>query len=356
LAAILASPALLPQEKKRKGKKGEEEITQTLPALPDPPPAVAGETRRLVFHVAPLSSKGLLSQQTRDGLKALWNANRGAQIIKIRAFVAGTGDLRRVPQIIAEEFSEKHQAVPAVSVIQVGALPVEGAQVQLESVGVAGKVVNPDGIAFFAGKAAPTPEESFAGLKQVADSLGIDARAVLRTTCFLSNLDDGTKALAAARATFPATELSIMQLQRIPGVPLTECECVARLSAPPDAPVKMASPVESARNSAYSQVALVNAERLVFSGLQMGFGAAEADARLAFDRVKKTIEALGASLKRTVMSNWYPLTAAARDRMRSLRFSYFDESHPPASTVLLYEGLPSLDAIFGLEVVAATER
>ena len=52
-------------------KKTEEPVTQTLPVLKDPPGAVAAETARLVFHVSPLSNKGLLSQQIRDALKAL---------------------------------------------------------------------------------------------------------------------------------------------------------------------------------------------------------------------------------------------------------------------------------------------
>src|ERR1700681_2084024 len=82
-----------PERKQKKPRKNEdkEPVTQVLPLLPDPPPAVAAETARLVFHVSPLSAKGLLSQQLRDALKALDHDNRGAQIVKLRAFVAGTG-------------------------------------------------------------------------------------------------------------------------------------------------------------------------------------------------------------------------------------------------------------------------
>ena len=36
-----------------------------------PPATVTAETSRLVFQVSPLSTKGLLSQQVRDALKAL---------------------------------------------------------------------------------------------------------------------------------------------------------------------------------------------------------------------------------------------------------------------------------------------
>jgi enamine deaminase RidA (YjgF/YER057c/UK114 family) len=348
---LILSIAAAQSKKKKKGKKGEEEITQTLPAIPDPPAAVTAETKRLVFHVAPLTSKGLLSQQTRDGLKSLWSANRGAVIVKIRAFVAGTGDLRRVPQIIAEEFVDKKLAVPAVSVIQVGALPMEGAQVQLESTAMTAKPVNTEGLAFFSGHAAPAPEASIDRLKNAAEKLGVDARAVSRTTCFLSNLDDGSKLLTAARAAFPSTEIAVVQLQRIPGERVVECEAVGRLSSAPGAAAKFVDPDQASKNPAYSQVALVNAEKLVFTGLQLGFGNTDQDAKLAFDRLAKVIEPLGGSLRRTVMSNFYPLTKSAADRMRAVRFNYYDKENPPASTVMLFEGLASLDAAFAAEVI-----
>src|SRR6266566_1376303 len=59
-------------------KKKPEEITQTLALPPDPPATVAADTSRLVFHVSPLSGKGLLSQQVRDALKALLRSSGGA--------------------------------------------------------------------------------------------------------------------------------------------------------------------------------------------------------------------------------------------------------------------------------------
>ena len=93
LAALLAlAVTVYPFEKKKK-----EEITQTLELPKDPPASVTAETARLVFHVSPLSSKGLLSQQVRDALKALLKSTGGATIVKLRAFVAGSGDLLADP-------------------------------------------------------------------------------------------------------------------------------------------------------------------------------------------------------------------------------------------------------------------
>jgi hypothetical protein len=145
-------PGVDNKKKKKKAKKEEPEITQVLEVPKDPPSAVIVQTERLVFHVSPLSAKGLLSQQIRDGIKALWSANHGAQIVKIRAFVAGSGDMRRVPAIVSEMFTEKRLALPAVSVVQVGGLPLDGAQVVLESIAMEKKVGNPNGIAFVAGQ------------------------------------------------------------------------------------------------------------------------------------------------------------------------------------------------------------
>ena len=103
-------------------KEKKEPVNQALEVLPDPPAAILAETSRLVFHVSPLSNKGLLSQQIRDALKAIAKLSGGATLVKVRAFVAGTGDLRRVQQIIADDFTEKRLPLPAISTIQVGAL------------------------------------------------------------------------------------------------------------------------------------------------------------------------------------------------------------------------------------------
>ena len=122
--------ACLCQGAKKKKKKGEEaEITQTLVIPKDPPAAVSAETSRLQFHITPLSAKGLLSQQVRDALKALGRTTGGNAIVHLRAFVAGSGDLRRVQAIVSETFTEKHLNLPALTVVQAGGLPLEGAQV-----------------------------------------------------------------------------------------------------------------------------------------------------------------------------------------------------------------------------------
>ena len=89
--------------------------------------------------MTPLLAKGLLSAQTREAVKALLKASSGETVVRIRAFVAGSGDLRRVPQIVSEVFTDHKLALPTVSVVQAGGLPLTGAQVLLESISTAKK-------------------------------------------------------------------------------------------------------------------------------------------------------------------------------------------------------------------------
>ena len=146
--------ALLPAQRKNPDK---EPPSQTLPVLKDPPAAVVADTVRLTFHVSPLSAKGLLTQQTRDALQALLRANHGAPIVKLRAFVAGTGDARRVQAIVSEIFTDKKQPLPALTTIQVGALPLEGAQVVIESISEDKRAQNPNGLVSLARSAPRMP-------------------------------------------------------------------------------------------------------------------------------------------------------------------------------------------------------
>jgi len=123
-------------------KKKKEDETQTLQIPRELPAAVAGDPRHFTFHVTPLSAKGLLSQQIRDALKVLTRVSGGATVLKIRAFVAGSGDLRRVRDLVSEHFTERRQPLPVLSLVRAGGLPMEGAQVVLESISAARKEVN----------------------------------------------------------------------------------------------------------------------------------------------------------------------------------------------------------------------
>ena len=207
-------PVVAPEDKKKKG----EDVTQALALPPELPAAVIADTNRLVFQVTPLSSKGLLSHQTRDALKILLHSNHGP-IVKLRAFVAGSGDLRRVGDIAGEMFLEKHMALPALTVAQVGALPLEGAQVVIEATKEDRKVVNPSGVAFLAAQPAPSVAESIAKLKNMLASAGVQPSDALLVTCFVSSLDNQRDTQQIMAASFPGAALDYVQMQREPVTP-----------------------------------------------------------------------------------------------------------------------------------------
>lgn len=326
---------------KRKNKKDEEPPTQVLPPLPEPPEAVVAETGRLSFQVSPLSAKGLLSQQVRDALKALMRDNHGVPIVKLRAFVAGSGDLRRVQTIVTEELTDRKQALPAVSTIQVGALPMVGAQVVLESVSVEKKAVNPGGLVFFSASDAADATTAVAQLQKAVSAASVKPVNILRVTCFLSSLDGGAAVGAALAANFPNAGADLLQMQRLGLQPQIACEAIGRLDSPPPA------------SQTGTQFAVAVAPKLVFTETQLIFRDQDSDIRLAFQRLGKAMEPLGATYKDVIWSGVYPLTRPLAVKIDALRFDFFDRARPPAGTMLLFEGLPSIDATAAIELVAA---
>ncbi len=191
----------------------EEPPTQTLEIPKEPPSAVVADTDRLVFYVSPLSSKGLLSQQVRDALKALLGRAGRSSIVKLRAFAAGTGDIRRVQAIVSETFTARNQPIPVITVVQVGALPLPGAQVVMEATVADRKPANPHGLAFLAGQAAEEPglpsrmvslaREALPKLRGALGAAGLDGRDVVQATCFVSSMDDVLGGTAFDRVRIP---------------------------------------------------------------------------------------------------------------------------------------------------------
>jgi enamine deaminase RidA (YjgF/YER057c/UK114 family) len=327
------NPTVAPEDKKK--KKGDN-LTQALALPPELPAAVSADTNRLAFQVTPLSAKGLLSQQTRDALKTLLHSNHGP-IVKLRAFVAGSGDLRRVGEIVGEMFLEKHAALPALTVAQVGALPLEGAQVVIEATEQDRKIVNPSGVAFLAAQPAPSVADSLAKLKSILAAAGMQPSDALLVTCFVSSLDDQRDTQQAMAASFPGAALNYVQMQRAPVTPAASCEATARLTKP-----------GAASNS---QMALVASPQIVITGTQLAFGSQDSDLKLAFDRLEKALAAKNAGFDHVVISRLYVTSSALTSRVVALQSA----RSAATRTVLPVEALPSLDAPFGLDVIAVLD-
>lgn len=335
-------------------KKDKEEITQVLRLPEELPSAVAGDTRRLAFHTTPLSAKGLLSPQIRDALKALQHEAGGETVLKIRAFVAGSADLRRVRDLVSEFYTSHKEPLPAITLVQAGGLPLDGAQVVLEAVAAAKKDVNAAGLAFISptvataedplGPVPPLTGKTLAGLRQALQTVGLASPDALRVTCFLSSLQNLDESRRLVAGEFPRAALDFVQLNRAPRQSLAACEAVARLRAAPPAPLQF---VHSSGGE--SEIALVNAPQVVLTGAQDSFGYQEADARLAFERLKKSLEQAGATPKNVAYAHYYPLSPGLGAEVRKVRTEFFDH---PAATMLIFEGLPSMDAGFAVDVVA----
>ena len=344
-------PVVKPRKKSSKKKKDEEPITQVLPLPKELPSAIAVETERLSFFVSPLSSKGLLSAQTREALKYLAGVSKTATIVKLRAFVAGSGDTRRIQTLVGEVMTERKLPLPALSTVQVGSLGVEGAQVLFEAIAVERRAVNPQGLAFISGQVGKTYQEAVAQVNKAVAAAG--ASEVLSMTCFVSSLENAAAERGGAAA-LPANAV-LVQMRREPSPTAAECEAIARLKTAPAEAVVMLNPEGLTKSPNYSQIALVKAPKIVFTSLQIAFHDQEADTKLAFDRLARTLDAVTVKYSNVFFTHTYALTSRAMDQVRNVRFNYLDKAHPPASTLLPFEGLPSLDASFGIEVVAAAQ-
>jgi enamine deaminase RidA (YjgF/YER057c/UK114 family) len=340
-------------------KKKKEDETQILQLPRELPAAVAGDTRRLSFVITTLSAKGLLSQQVRDALKNLERQASGSPVLHIRAFVAGTGDLRRVRELVSETFTEHHQPLPALSLIQVGALPLTGAQVVLEATINGKRDLYPGGLAFFPARpafapqladgtlppVAPLLDRTLASLHTALDTALVPGADVLSSTCYLSSLDGIDATRARMQTEFPHAALDFVQTERAPLRAVAGCEATAviRNQAPARFEVRA---VEGAR------FARIGSEQVIFTGTQESFGPEERDARLAFDRLEKILEPLGASPSDVAFARFYPLSLRIEQQVRSLIPSFFTTPTPPAIGVLEFEGLGATDATFAVDAVA----
>jgi hypothetical protein len=252
----------------------QDKISQTLKLPEDPPLVAIGQTSRLTFQVSPLSGKGLLSEQTRDALKAIIKLNRKTPIVHIRAFSAGSGDVRRIPQIVADVLGDRHWPLPSVSVIQAGALPQADAQVVLETISLAKKDVSKEGLTFLPAEAVVAPEGGSAVkplLQKAADQLAgkMSGRPPVSVTCYVSAFERGEDLLALVQARFTGAAVNVVQPRRLPWRTSAACEGVARGGTA--------------------------SQRIAFSGTQIAFGSEEKDAALAVQRLDRALTEAGAS-------------------------------------------------------------
>ena len=226
-----------------------------------------------------------------------------------------------------------------LSVVQVGALPLEAAQVVLEATAVAKKDVNQYGLVYISGQGAssgepldpvlPLAEQSLARLATAVKAAGSAPGDVARATCFLSSLAQFAE--------------------------VAECEAVARLRWDTGTAIHMLNPEGLAQSPQLSQIALIGAPQVILTGSQEAFGFQDADARLAFERLQKSLSQEGGSLREAAFTSMYPLSARISEQVRKIRGEFYNGARPPAGTMLPFQGLPSMDAGFAVDVVAVKQ-
>jgi enamine deaminase RidA (YjgF/YER057c/UK114 family) len=338
-------------------KKNPDDVTQVLEMPKEPPSVITADPHRMVFRVTPLIGKGLLSAQTRDAVKAMLKLTSGESVVRVRAFVAGSGDLRRVPQIVSELFTEHKLALPVVSVVQAGGLPLNGAQVLIESISTSKKnETAPAGLLLVPTQIADDPElhDNVAPLAQRALDLFDRAivkgggSSVLRITCYVSSLADSSAVSSMIAAKYPTAAIALVQPRRAHASSTVACEGVARLASP----VNTTAFVKDGDNVVG---AAISAPSVALTGTLVAYGYEDRNARLVFDRMNKVLEPAKASWKSVAEVRFYPLAASIVKQIGRVRDDYLDRAHPPAMSMAPVEGLPSIDASFAMDAIAIVQ-
>jgi enamine deaminase RidA (YjgF/YER057c/UK114 family) len=237
--------------------------------------------------------------------------------------------------------------------------------VVLEAIAAGKKKVNPHGLAFISAQTAssedpldavaPLAAKSLGALRRAVKAAGSEPSDVVRVTCFLSSLDNLAATRKLVEAEYPRAALNYVETQRAPVRALAACEAVARLRREAGARLLLMNPDGLPREPGESQIALVSAPHVVLTGSQVSFGYREEDARLAFERLRKSLEQGGVSAGDVAFAHYYPLSSGIAEQVRKVRSKFFDDARPPAGSLVLFEGLPSMEAGFAVDLVAVKD-
>ena len=320
-------------------RKNQEPKSQVLPLPAQPPMALRADTQAIDFHLSTLLKTGGLAAQIRRSLTDLIRDTRGETILKLRAFVAGAGDARRVQAEVSQIFTERKLPLPVLTVVQVGALGEEAAKVVIEAVVATRHSPNPHGLAFFAGQEGNSLDQAMTRLKESAKEAGVPAQNVLSMTCFTARLEGFEGIRSGAQASFPHANVNLVQAVRDPANEASVCEAVGQLSeTPAEGPVVLLK---------RRRTALVGARQIVITGMQLSFGSYLDDAHEAFVRLERAAMALD-PVEAPVRVNVFSLDPTGGSALRKTT------AVPPSTfTVHTIEGLPSIDATAGIEAILA---
>ena len=322
-------------------KRNEDPKSQVTPLPRQLPMALRADTNSLDFHLSPLLKSDGLEAQIRQSLNQLIKDTRGETIIKLRAFVAGAGDARRVGAEATQIFTDHKLPLPVLAVMQVGALGEEAAKVVIEAVVSTHRTVNGNGLAFFSGQSGTSLPLAFDRLRSAMSAAAVSNGNTLSVTCFTSRIENHEQSRREAQSAFPKATVNLVQAVRDPQSDESTCESVAQISRP-----STDGPLVLIRDS---RAALVTAPQLVFTGLQLSFGSFLDDAHEAFFRLERAASST-AAVQSPVEVNVFSVEASGGSALRKMT------AVPPSTfTVQTIEGLPAVDASAGLEAILAPD-
>jgi enamine deaminase RidA (YjgF/YER057c/UK114 family) len=298
------------------------------------PDAAVGTTKSLTFHVAVRSTESSVEGQARAALDDLLRRDRGARIVRLRVFAVGSERLVMAQRVIGETLAARHIPLPALSLLGVQSLPGPGQLIEMESIGVGTRAINPHGLAFLAGLASPTGEKTAAGLARVARAAGVSPTNVVRVSCFYESAEQLDGARKAVADTFPGAEAAFVQSYGSAATPAVECEAVARLADTVGATRYFNLPGTTPSPN-FSRAALVSASQLAFTGTVVALGDSASDMHVLLDRVQTSLTPLGGTLHDVAMAGNYWLTGAARDALRPARNEAYGSTVPAATGVFM---------------------
>ena len=359
---LYASLALLTVLPAHAQKPKEEEKPQVLEIVPDAPDSVKAETSRLAYLPLPVEERGLLSRQVEESMKNLRRLLRKRKVLRITAWVGGTGDTRRVSSSIRELLARWRLPIPAITVVRVGVLPNRAARVAFDVEVEESETVNPHGLMFLAGVRSVAPEfrydvsaELNQSLDTLSERLGGEAAKpedVLRARCFVSLTEDLQPLELAMRTRFPKAQLRLLQSVRSSSESYAQCDLVARLSAPPSQTVEARVLTPRENDPPITSLIKTNAPNVVLTSAQLGFRATDADLALAFERLEATLKTAGTSLSNAVQLSILAESTNLGLRTETQGRKYMNRNHDPAILRVAVEGFPALDATLSLDAIA----
>ena len=299
------------------------------------------DTKGLDFHVSPLLKTGGLAAQIRRSLMDLLRDTHGETIVKLRAFVSGVGDARRVATEVSELFGSRKLPLPVLTVLQIGGLGDNLAQVQIEAIVSTPRTLNPNGLVFLSGQTGNSLSEALDRLQKSAKTASVASEQIVSCTCFMSRLESGSQEHTAVQSAFPKAAVDVVQALRDPPNDTNMCEAIGQLGST-STEVHLLL-LKDARAS------IVRSPKLVFTGLQLTFGSYLDDAREAFNRLQRAASVGGADS--TVQLNAFSLDLTSGSALRK------STSAPPSTfTTQIVEGLPAMDASAGIEAVLIPDK